>query len=76
MFTCHCFVVSGSSLAARFGDIDEQFPMIYKHINPTTSVTSPPQPSMPGKFQLGPLQRNDVGHHHIGSGHWELAPKP
>jgi hypothetical protein len=38
-FTCHYFVIGGSSVDARFGDIDE-------HRNPsTTSVLSSPQTS-------------------------------
>jgi hypothetical protein len=50
----------------RFGEMDEQFPMVHKHRNPTTTLVPwPTQPSMPGKFQRGPLQWNDVGHPHM-----------
>jgi hypothetical protein len=31
---------------------------------------------MPGKFQPGPSQWNDVGHPHLGSGRWEPASNP
>ena len=71
------FVAGGSSFDTRFGDIDERFPAVHKHRNPTTtSVPSPPEPLIPGKFQPGPSQWNDVGRPHLGSGRWEPAPSP
>jgi hypothetical protein len=65
----------GCTMDARFGDIDERFPMIYEHKDPTaTSMPWPPHSSRPGKFQPGPLQWNDVGHPDMRCGHWELEP--
>lgn len=76
-YTYQYFVAGGSSIDARFGDIDERFPAMHKLRNPTpTSVPSPPEPSIPGKFQPGPSQWNDVVHPHLGSGRWEPAPSP
>jgi hypothetical protein len=44
--------------------------MFYNHRNPpATSIPWPPQSSMPGKFQPGPLQWNDVGHRDMRCGH-------
>jgi hypothetical protein len=49
---------------------------MHKHRNPTTtSVPSPPEPSVQGKFQPGPSQWNDV-HPRLISGRWEPAPNP
>jgi hypothetical protein len=75
-FTSH-YVTGGSSVDAKFGDIDERFPVVHKRRYPTTTlVPSPTQPSMGGKFQPEPSQWHDVGHPHMGSGHWELASNP
>lgn len=61
---------------ARFGDIDERFPVLHKHRNLTTSLPSSSELSMPGKFQPGPSQWNDAGRPHMRSGHWDHAPNP
>ncbi|XP_033608498.1 uncharacterized protein LOC111867245 isoform X3 [Cryptotermes secundus] len=65
-----------SSIDARFGDIDERFPVLHKHRNLTTSLPSSSELSMPGKFQPGPSQWNDAGRPHMRSGHWDHAPNP
>jgi hypothetical protein len=75
VITCRYSVTGGSSVDARFGDIDERFPVLHKHRIPATaSVPSSSELSVPGKFLPGPSQWNDVGHPHMRSSPWELAP--
>jgi hypothetical protein len=74
-FICCYFVTGGSSIDARFGDIDERFPVLHKHRIPnTSSVPSSSELSVPGKFQPGPSQWNDVGHAHMRPSPWEHTP--
>ncbi|XP_033607972.1 uncharacterized protein LOC111866139 isoform X3 [Cryptotermes secundus] len=57
----------GSSIDARFGDIDERLPVPHKHKNLTPSLSSSSELSMPGRFQPGPSQWNDAGRPHMRS---------